>query len=49
MISLGRVTVLPLVSKIPSVNPIVIATLPTAFVFFVMQKQFVQGVLGTVK
>lgn len=28
---------------------IVIATLPTAFVFFVMQKQFVQGMLGSVK
>lgn len=28
---------------------IVIATLPAAFVFFIMQKQFVQGVLGTVK
>jgi len=28
---------------------IVIATLPTAFVFFAMQKQFVQGMLGSVK
>ncbi len=28
---------------------IVIATIPTALVFFVMQKQFVQGMLGSVK
>lgn len=28
---------------------IVIATIPTAFVFFVMQKQFVQGMIGSVK
>lgn len=28
---------------------IVIATLPTAFVFFFMQKQFVQGMMGSVK
>ena len=28
---------------------VVIATLPTAIIFFVMQKQFVQGMLGAVK
>ena len=28
---------------------IVIATLPTAIIFFVLQKQFVQGMLGSVK
>lgn len=28
---------------------IVIATLPTAFVFFVMQKQFVEGMVGSIK
>ena len=28
---------------------IVIATLPTALVFFLMQKQFVEGMLGSVK
>lgn len=28
---------------------IVIATLPTAFVFFLMQKQFVQGMVGSIK
>ena len=28
---------------------IVISTLPTAIIFFVMQKQFVQGMLGSIK
>ena len=28
---------------------IVIATLPTALIFFLMQKQFVQGMIGSVK
>lgn len=28
---------------------LVIATLPTAIVFFVLQKQFVQGMIGSVK
>lgn len=28
---------------------IVIATLPTAAIFFIMQKQFVQGMLGSIK
>ena len=28
---------------------IVIATIPTALIFFIMQKQFVQGMIGSVK
>lgn len=28
---------------------IVIATLPTALIFFIMQKHFVQGMIGSVK